>query len=128
MGVPAAIRPYNGSCTDSAASASARGRVPASAKSPVITSGWNVDAFGAGFAAPDAAEFSGNFITSRARARCGRRRIKPRSSNPVIKRWMPDLDFKPSASFISSNEGDTPPFFNDSSMNIRSSYCLRVSI
>ncbi len=34
--------------------------------------------------------------------------MKPRSSRPVISRWMPDLERKPSASFISSNDGDTP--------------------
>ena len=27
-----------------------------------------------------------------------------------MRRWMPDLDLRPSASFISSNEGDTPEF------------------
>ena len=47
--------------------------------------------------------------TSSARARCGSRRMKPRSSSPVIRRWMPDLERRSSASFISSKEGETPP-------------------
>jgi hypothetical protein len=51
---------------------------------------------------------SGNFSTSSARARCASRRRKPRSSSAVIRRWMPDLEARSSASFISSKEGDTP--------------------
>ena len=53
---------------------------------------------------------SGSLITSMARARFGRRRMKPRSSRAVISRWMPDLERRSSASFISSKEGGTPDF------------------
>ncbi len=34
--------------------------------------------------------------------------MKPRSSSPLISRWMPDFDLSDSASFISSKEGETP--------------------
>src|SRR5215210_6863729 len=71
---------------------------------------------------------SGSLITSIARARLGRRRMKPRSSRAVINRWMPDLERRSSASFISSNDGGTPDSFRRSLINRRSSYCLRVSI
>ena len=70
----------------------------------------------------------GSLITSSARARCGRRRRKPRSSSAVISRWMPDLDARSSASFISSNEGETPVSLIRSWMNMSSSCCLRVSM
>ena len=40
---------------------------------------------------------------------------------------MPDFDFSRSASFISSNDGDTPPSLRRLLMNISSSFCLRVS-
>src|SRR5213592_198159 len=63
-----------------------------------------------------------------ARARLGRRRIKPRSSSAVISRWMPDFDRRSSASFISSKDGGTPASFTRSWMKRRSSNCLRVSI
>jgi hypothetical protein len=70
------------------------------------TPGWNVVP---GLAPWIAARWlSGRRTTSSARARCGRRRMKPRSSSPVISRWMPDLDLSASASFISSKEGETP--------------------
>ena len=36
--------------------------------------------------------------------------MKPRSSSAVISRWMPDLERRSSASFISSKEGGTPDF------------------
>ena len=71
---------------------------------------------------------SGSLITSMARARLGRRRMKPRSSSAVISRWMPDLERRSSASFISSKEGGTPASFSRSWMKRRSSNCLRVSI
>src|SRR5437763_5667168 len=74
------------------------------------------------------AESSGSLITSIARARLGRRRMKPRSSSAVMRRWIPDFERRSSASFISSNEGGTPDSFRRSLMNRRSSYCLRVSI
>ena len=51
---------------------------------------------------------SGSRSTSSARARLGSRRMKPRSSSAVISRWMPDLEARSSASFISSKEGETP--------------------
>ena len=63
-----------------------------------------------------------------ARARLGRRRMKPRSSKAVMSRWMPDLDRRSSASFISSKEGGTPASVSLSWMKRRSSNCLRVSI
>jgi hypothetical protein len=71
---------------------------------------------------------SGSLTTSSARARLGRRRMKPRSSSAVIRRWMPDFDARSSASFISSNEGGMPLSFIRSWMNIKSSCCLRVSM
>src|SRR6266550_5025795 len=74
------------------------------------------------------AESSGSLITSIARARLGRRRMKPRSSSAVMRRWIPDFERRSSASFISSKEGGTPDSFRRSLINRRSSYCLRVSI
>src|SRR5258708_2753722 len=41
---------------------------------------------------------------------------------------MPDLDRSPRASFISSNEGDTPCSFSRLLMNSSSSYCFLVSM
>src|SRR6266404_2361597 len=73
-------------------------------------------------------ESSGSLMTSMARARLGRRRMKPRSSSAVMRRWIPDFERKSNASFISSKEGGTPDSFRRSLMNRRSSYCLRVSI
>ena len=77
---------------------------------------------------PRLAESSGSLITSMARARLGRRRMNPRSSSAVMRRWMPDFERRSSASFISSKEGGTPASFSLSLMKRRSSYCLRVSI
>ena len=71
---------------------------------------------------------SGSLMTSMARARLGRRRMKPRSSRAVISRWMPDLERRSRASFISSKEGGTPDSVRRSWMKRRSSNCLRVSI
>src|SRR3546814_3701928 len=68
------------------------------------------------FASPLTAEGSGIFITSSARARLGRRRMKPRSSSALISRCTPDFDFRSSASFISSNEGEMPDVLNRSLM------------
>jgi hypothetical protein len=83
--MPAAIRPWSGSSTTSfAACGGAIGREAI----PAFTSGIR--------------------ITSSARARFGSRRMKPRSSSAEISRCTPDLDFSSSASFISSNEGETP--------------------
>jgi hypothetical protein len=77
---------------------------------------------------PAPGDSSGSLMTSMARARLGRRRMKPRSSSAVIRRWMPDFERRSSASFISSKEGGTPASFSRSLMKRRSSYCLRVSI
>src|SRR5215475_11861850 len=63
-----------------------------------------------------------------ARARLGIRRINPRSSSAVMSRWIPDLDRRSSASFISSNDGGTPVSLSRSWMKRRSSNCLRVNI
>ena len=71
---------------------------------------------------------SGSLTISMARARCGSLRTNPRSSRAVISRWMPDLDLRSKASFISSKEGGTPNSFNRSWMNMRSSFCFEVSI
>src|SRR5262249_12282743 len=71
---------------------------------------------------------SGNLITSMARARLGSRRIKPRSSSAVIRRWIPDLERRSSASFISSKEGGTPASLRRSWMKRSNSNCFRVSI
>src|SRR3546814_710651 len=71
---------------------------------------------------------SGIFTTSSARARLGRRWMNPRSSSALISRCTPDFDFSASASFISSNEGDTPDVLNRSLMKLNNSCCLRVSI
>src|SRR5471032_770219 len=51
-----------------------------------------------------------------------------RSSSAVISRWMPDLERRSRASFISSNEGGIPASVSRSWMKRRSSNCLRVSI
>src|SRR6185436_19701550 len=58
----------------------------------------------------------------------GRRRMKPRSSRAVISRWMPDLERRSSASFISSKEGGIPASLSRSWMKRSSSNCFRVSI
>ena len=123
IGVPAAIRPITGTAT---------GRPPSSSEDvrtrprlPSMTLGvnprerpelmpWAID--------------SGSLITSMARARFGSRRMKPRSSSAVIRRWMPDFERRSSASFISSKDGGTPASFSRSWINRNSSACLRVSI
>src|ERR1700730_10793015 len=125
IGVPAAIRPITGTAT---------GRLPSSSEAaleartlpsvPSMTLGVKPRR---PLPLPPP-ESSGSLITSMARARLGRRRIKPRSSSAVMRRWMPDFERRSSASFISSNEGGTPDSFRRSLMNRRSSYCLRVSI
>jgi SOS regulatory protein LexA len=123
IGVPAAMRPMTGTAT---------GRPPSSSEAvrtrprfPSITLGVKPRA------RPEeipCAIDSGSLITSIARARLGRRRMKPRSSRAVISLWMPDLERRSSASFISSNEGGTPASLRRSWMNRKSSACLRVSI
>ncbi len=123
MGVPAAIRPMTGTAIGRPASSSTEGgrtlpRLPSMtlgvkprdrAPMPWLTN-------------------SGSLITSIARARLGMRRINPRSSSAVMSRWIPDLDRRSSASFISSNDGGTPLSFSRSWMKRRSSNCLRVNI
>src|SRR5581483_3300083 len=51
-----------------------------------------------------------------------------RSSSPVIRRWTPDFDFNPRASFISSKEGEMPVSASRSWMNCSNSRCFLVSI
>src|SRR5216683_5135431 len=124
IGVPAAMRPITGTAIGRVLSSSADGartrpRLPSMTlgtkpRERPLTTPWLTD--------------SGSLITSMARARFGRRRMKPRSSSAVIRRWMPDLERRSSASFISSKEGGTPASFNRSWMKRSSSYCLRVSM
>ena len=75
-----------------------------------------------------AAHSSGNLTTSNARARCGNRLINPRSSSPLTRRWMPDLDLRFKASFISSKDGETPVAVSRWLMNSNSSRCFLVSM
>src|SRR4051812_2586908 len=127
IGVPAAIRPITGTET---------GRLESSSEPPLLPLGRTLPRLPSMTLGvkprrplpPLLPDSSGSFITSMARARLGRRRMKPRSSSAVIRRWMPDLERRSSASFISSKEGGTPASFSRSLMNRRSSYCLRVSI
>ena len=124
IGVPAAMRPIMGTATGRVLSSSAEGartrpRLPSMtlgtkprARAPLMP--WWTE--------------SGSLITSMARARLGSRRMKPRSSSAVIRRWMPDLERRSSASFISSNDGGIPASFKRSWMKRSNSYCLRVSI
>ena len=72
--------------------------------------------------------FSGKRATSRARARWARRRMKPRSSRPVIRRCTPDFDLRPRDSFISSKEGQIPVSPRRLLMKSSSSCCFLVSI
>ena len=116
IGVPAAMRPITGISSAFTSTGIAWGC--GSTRPPCTTSGEN----------PPPPNASGRRTISIARARCARRRIKPRSSSAVISRWMPDLERKSSASFISSNEGGTPSFFKRSLINVSRSSCLRVSI
>src|ERR1700679_1624464 len=126
IGVPAAMRPITGTAT---------GRLPSSSEPPppLLRTLPRVPSMTLGVKPRrplplPLAESSGSLITSMARARLGRRRMKPRSSKAVIRRWIPDFDPKSSAPFISSKEGGTPDSFKRSLMNRSSSYCLRVSI
>src|SRR5580693_5111366 len=125
IGVPAAIRPMTGTAT---------GRLPSSSAAmlPLLRTFPSVPSMTLGVKPrrllPPALANSGSLITSIARARLGRRRMKPRSSSAVMRRWMPDFERRSSASFISSKEGGTPDSFRRSLMNRKSSYCLRVSI
>src|SRR6266566_9058435 len=123
IGVPAAIRPITGTAT---------GWLPSSSKPALelrILPSVPSMTLGVKPRRPlPPAESSGSLITSIARARLGRRRIKPRSSSAVMRRWIPDFERRSSASFISSKEGGTPDSFRRSLINRRSSYCLRVSI
>src|ERR1019366_6867445 len=129
IGVPAAMRPMTGTAT---------GRLPSSSEPPPLLllplrTLPRVPSMTLGVKPRrplplPLEESSGSLMTSMARARLGRRRMKPRSSKAVIRRWIPDFDRKSSASFISSKEGGTPHSFRRSLMNRSSSYCLRVSI
>ncbi|OJV33919.1 MAG: hypothetical protein BGO24_10915 [Sphingomonas sp. 67-36] len=112
IGTPAAMRPWSGISTTSFAGSGIARR-----------GGW-----GALAGARRCSERSGIFTTSSARARLGRRRRKPRSSSALIRRCTPDLDFSSSASFISSNDGETPVSARRSWMKQISSCCFLVSI
>ena len=120
MGVPAAMRPRTESSRVSLAARGARGGSP----------GWTTErrAGPRPLGGAEVVACCGSLTTSRARARWGSRRRKPRSSRAVISLWMPDLDARSRASFISSNEGETPVSLMRSWMNMSSSCCLRVSI
>ena len=115
IGVPAAMRPITGSSTEAASTGSADGGRPG--RPPSMTAGLK-----------PASSVSGSFTISMARARCARRRMKPRSSSAVISRWMPDFERRSSASFISSKDGGTPSRCSRRWMKCKRSYCLRVSI
>src|SRR5205085_5776335 len=96
----------------------------AAAKSPRMTVGENRPR-----SPPVGAALSpGSLTTSKARARCGRRRMKPRSSSPLIRRWIPDFERSLSASFISSKDGATPVAVSLWLININSSCCFLVNI
>src|SRR5262249_42607113 len=124
IGVPAAMRPITGTATGRSPLSSATGALPERLPSvPSMTLGVKPRRL-----TPPPPASSGSLITSMARARLGRRRMKPRSSSAVISRWMPDFERKSRASFISSKEGGTPASLSLSLMKRRSSYCLRVSI
>src|SRR5215218_11231692 len=123
IGVPAAMRPITGTATGRSPSSAGRLELARTLpRLPSMTLGVKPRRL------PAAAWSSGSLMTSIARARLGRRRMKPRSSSAVIRRWMPDFERRSSASFISSKEGGTPLSFRRSLMNRRSSYCLRVNI
>src|SRR5262245_19852171 len=123
IGTPAAIRPITGTATPCGAPSARVASGFTLPSEPSITLGANARR---GAARPGATD-SGSLTTSSARARCASRRMKPRSSSAVMSRWIPDFDRRSSASFISSKEGGTPASFSRSWINIRSSYCLRVS-
>jgi hypothetical protein len=108
IGVPAAIRPITGMATLDGASAPAEAATGARTRPrfPSITGKRPLRVVGV-----DGDADSGRRRTSSARARLGSRRIKPRSSSAMMRRWIPDLDLRSSASFISSNEGGTPVLF-----------------
>ena len=108
IGVPAAMRPITGTITDLLLLSACGGgagiaALARPASPPSTTLGLKRPRAG-----PFAIDVSGRRMTSSARARFGRRRMKPRSSSAVIRRWMPDFDFRSSASFISSKDGGMP--------------------
>ena len=126
IGTPAAIRPIIGTSTVVLAGATGAGAgASAIPRDPSITDGLKPLFAGA---PPGPAAASGSLMTSSARARCGRRRMKPRSSSAVMSRWMPDFDLRSSASFISSKDGGTPVSYRRSWISMSNSCCLRVSI
>ena len=124
IGVPAAIRPITGTATGRLPSSSAGSR----ADGTLAERAFDDARREAAAAVAGRRASSGSLMTSMARARLGRRRMKPRSSSAVMRRWIPDFERRSSASFISSKEGGTPASFSRSLMKRRSSYCLRVSI
>ena len=109
IGVPAAMRPITGTATGRPPSSSEAARTRPRLPSMTLGVKPRVRA-----AAMPCATNSGSLITSMARARLGSRRMKPRSSSAVIRRWMPDLERRSSASFISSKDGGTPASFRRS--------------
>src|SRR5260370_315636 len=105
IGGPAAIRPITGTGT---------GRLPSSSEAPApeLRTLPSVPSMTLGVKPRrplpwPPPESSGSLMTSMARARFGRRRMKPRSSSAVMSRWIPDFQRRSSASFISSKEGGT---------------------
>ena len=112
MGTPAAMRPMTGMLIPASASFAAgatRRRAARLDTADCSVRETTLDGVEAEAAPrPLRAIDSGSLTTSSARARLGRRRMNPRSSRAVIRRWMPDFDRRSSASFISSKEGGTP--------------------
>ena len=67
-------------------------------------------------------------VVEKLAARCGNRLINPRSSSPLTRRWMPDLDLRFKASFISSKDGETPVAVSRWLINSNNSRCFLVSM
>ena len=124
IGMPAAMRPMTGTETVRLSMTVDGGGARSRLRLPSMTLGWKPGRCGPG----RRRWFSGRRMTSMARARCGRRRMNPRSTSAVIRRWMPDLDLRSSASFISSNDGGTPLSCMRAWMKSKSSFCFSVSI
>src|SRR5262245_5441662 len=126
IGTPAAMRPISGTLPERMSANPGGGDVSCGVRRalPSMTLGekpvrrcW-----------PASVMASGSLMTSIARARCGRRRMKPRSSSAMIRRCTPDFDCSASASFISSKEGGTPVSWRRALMKTSSSFCLVVSM
>ncbi len=125
-GTPAAIRPITGTTAPRGMPSALCGMGLMRPREPWMTFGLKAPfCFGA---AKLGATDSGSLTTSKARARCGSLRMKPRSSSAVISRWIPDFERRSSAAFISSKDGGTPASLRRSWININNSNCLRVNI